>query len=57
MDILAEKSKSEQERSDPIPGSILVLAGIFSWLRWLFTLTEEDRLAAGIDVDGKDRPR
>jgi hypothetical protein len=24
-------------------------------LRWFFTLNEEDRLAAGINVDGKDR--
>ena len=55
MDILADESKSEQDRSDPIPRSTLVLAGVFSWLRWFFTLTEEDRLAAGIDVDGKDR--
>jgi len=55
MDILVEKTKSEQDRSDPIPRPILILTGIFSWLRWLFTLTEEDRLAAGIEVDGKDR--
>ncbi len=54
MDTLADESKLEQDRSDLIPRSTLVLAGIFSWLRWFFTLTEEDRLAAGIDVEGKD---
>jgi len=55
MDIFAEKFKSEQHRPGLISGVLFGVAGIFSWLRWFFTLTEEDRLAAGINVDGKDR--
>jgi hypothetical protein len=53
MDIISEHSKLETKRSKPISVVMLTMLGIVLWLDWFFTLTDEDRLLAGINLDGE----
>lgn len=51
MDIQSDKNIPNINRLGPFSAILLSLQGIVRWLTWLFTLTKEDRLAAGIYLD------
>jgi hypothetical protein len=53
MDILSEKYIQNINRPAPFSAVLHAVPGIVRWLIRFFTLTEEDRLAAGIYVGGK----
>jgi hypothetical protein len=53
MDILSDKHASNFNRTGSFSAVSHTVLGIVRWLVWFFTLTEEDRLAAGIYVGGK----
>jgi hypothetical protein len=53
MDILSGKFKSAGSRPGPVSAIIRTFRGVAAWLARLFTVTEEDRLKAGIYNGGK----
>jgi hypothetical protein len=53
MDISADKYKSDGNRAGPFLAVLQTVRGIAGWLIGFFTLTEADRLKAGIYVGGK----
>ncbi len=50
MDIPANKNKSDWNRSGPFSAVIHIVLDIFDRLMGIFTLTESDRMKAGIHV-------
>jgi len=55
MDIPVDKSKSGSKRPGPILAVMQAITGMVRWLVGFFTLTEENRLKAGIYVGGEGR--
>jgi hypothetical protein len=55
MDIQADKFKSDTNRLGPFSAVLQTGLGIVRWLIGFFTLTEEDRLKAGIYLGGEGR--
>lgn len=55
MDTLSDKYDSNSYRPNPFSIVLNTILGFVRWLAGFFMLTEEDKLAAGISVDGKDR--
>jgi hypothetical protein len=53
MDILADKYKLDGNRPGPFLAVLRTLLGIVRWPIRFFTLTEADRLKAGISVGGE----
>jgi len=53
MDILANRSKSEENRANPLSAVLHTILGIVWWPIRFFMLTEAERVKAGIYVDGK----
>jgi hypothetical protein len=51
MDRLSEKFKLDIDRQNPLSGVMMFARGILSWLIGFFTLTPEDRMKAGIDIE------
>jgi hypothetical protein len=51
MDRLSEKFKLDIDRQNPFSGVMMFARGILSWLIGFFTLTPEDRMKAGIDIE------
>ena len=50
---MSGKLKSNVEGLEPLLAVLITFQGIVRWLIGFFTLTEEDRLAAGIDTSYK----
>ena len=50
MDISADKSKSDSKRSRPFLAVLQTIRGFIGGLIGFFTLTEEERLEAGVIV-------
>jgi hypothetical protein len=55
MDISADKNKSGVNRLGPLSAILHTGLGIIRWLIGFVTLTEEDRLKAGIYLGGEGR--
>jgi len=55
MDISADKYESDGIRPGPFLAGLQTVRGIIGWLTGFFTLTEEDRLKAGIYLGGEGR--
>ena len=55
MDILADQSKSDRNQPGLFLTLVHALRGVVRWLTGLFTLTEENRLNAGIYMGGEGR--
>jgi hypothetical protein len=55
MDISANNFKSDVDRAEPFSTVLHKVLGIVRWLNGFFTLTEEDRLKADINVGSQDR--
>ena len=56
MDISTDQYKSMGNQSGPFPFVLYrTVLGIFRRLVGIFTLTEEDRLQAGIHIGGEER--
>ena len=55
MDISADKSKSDSERSRPLFAVLQTIRGFIGGLIGFFTLTEEERLEAGVMVGNQSR--
>ncbi len=55
MDISVEKSASNNTQPKFIPIVKQITHNAAAWLVWFFTMTDEDRHAAGIDVSGEGR--
>ncbi len=56
MDILADKYESDgTRRPGPFLAGLQTVRGVVRWLIEFFTLTEEDRLKAGIYLGGEGR--
>jgi hypothetical protein len=55
MDIQADKFKSDTNRLGPFSAILHTGLGIIRWLIGFVTLTEEDRLKAGIYLGGEGR--
>jgi hypothetical protein len=53
MEIPTEEGKLKTNRTGLLPAAKQSILGIVLWLDWLFTLTDEDRLKAGINLDGE----
>jgi hypothetical protein len=55
MDISADKYESDSNRLDPFLAVMQIIWGIIGRLIGFFTLTEADRLKAGIYYGGEER--
>jgi len=55
MDISADNYKSDINRPNIFSTVLQTLLGTVRWLVGFFTLTEEDRILAGIYLDSKER--
>jgi hypothetical protein len=55
MDISADKYKSDGNQPGPFLAVLQTIRGFIGWLTGFFTLTEEERLEAGVFVDHKWR--
>jgi hypothetical protein len=53
MDILSDKSVSNENRPGLIPDALHIVVSIGRWLTGIFRLTEEDLSAAGIYMGSK----
>lgn len=55
MDISADKYNPDGNQSNPLLAVLRTVQGLFSRLTGIFTLTEEERLKAGIYTGGQGR--
>lgn len=55
MDISVEKTESTKTQPKLIPIVKRITQNAATWLIWFFTMTDEDRSEAGIDVSGEGR--
>lgn len=55
MDISAKEDKSDINRLGHFSGALHTMLSIVRWLDRFFTLTKEERLKAGINLDGEGR--
>ena len=55
MDISADKYQSDGHQSNPFLAVLQAVQGFLSRLTGIFTLTEEERLEAGIYLGGEGR--
>ncbi len=55
MDISADKSKSDVNRSEPFFAVLQTSGWLIGWLIGFFTLTEEERLEAGVVIGNQWR--
>jgi len=53
MDTSPENNNADTNRPGPFSAVLHSINSIVEWLDWLFTLTEEDRKQAGINLDGE----
>jgi hypothetical protein len=57
MDILSKLNLSNVYQSPPVSTIVQAALGTIRWTIELFTLTEEDRMAAGICLDDEEYDR
>jgi hypothetical protein len=55
MDVSTDKNKSNMNRSGPFSALLHTFPGVFERLVRFFTLTEEDRMKAGVNLRGEGR--
>jgi hypothetical protein len=54
MDNLSDRNVTNGSRTTPFATILQAVLGFVRWLTGFFTLTEEERLKAGINVNDKD---
>lgn len=42
--------KNEKQRAGSLPGILRTIPVLWGWLNWCFTLTDEERIEAGISI-------
>jgi hypothetical protein len=55
MEISVENTEPETNRPGPLLAVLHKALGVVTWLDWFFTVTDEDRLQAGVNENGEGR--